>query len=72
MIGPLTVGVSSPRVAEPGTWWLKRIDDSTWEIAPHRFGSESLTPHPIKNAWGYAAAVLLGAPASVSEELERL
>ncbi len=69
-IGSLAVPVSSPRVERIGSWWLRRIDESTWAIAPHRFGVESMRPTPIYEAWGSVAVILTCAPEAVSLELE--
>lgn len=66
----IDVRVSSPERARIGSWYLKRTDESTWEIAPHVFGVERLVPHPIHANLGGAAVVLLDAPETVSLELE--
>ncbi len=69
-IGALRVPVSSPKVERFGSWWLRRIDESTWAIAAHKFGTGRMAPSPIYEAWGFASVILLGAPPDVSLELE--
>ncbi len=69
-IGSMAVPVASPRVERFGSWWLRRIDETTWAIAAHKFGSGSMAPCPVYAAWGSATVILLGAPGVVSLELE--
>ncbi len=69
-IGSLAIPVSSPRIERFGSWWLRRIDENTWQISPHRFGDQSMAPCPIREAWGRDAVMLIGAPESVCLELE--
>ncbi len=69
-IGALQVPISSPLRERFGSWWLRRIDESTWAIAAHKFGTGSMAPCPVYEAWGFATVILLGAPAVVSLELE--
>lgn len=70
-IGALVVPVSSPRLERLGSWWLRRIDGETWEIAPHCFGAESLRPCPVYGPWGAVGVVLTNTPDAVSLELEQ-
>ncbi len=69
-IGSLQVPVSSPHFERFGSWWLRRVDECTWAIAAHKFGTGSMTPCPVYEGWGFASVILLGAPPIVSLELE--
>ncbi len=69
-IGALQVPVSSPQFERFGSWWLRRIDETTWAIAPHKFGTGSMSSCPVYEAWGAVSVILIGTPAVVSLELE--
>jgi hypothetical protein len=67
----LDVRVSTPGRGHYGAFHMKREDETTWVIEPHRFGSLSLAPHPIHDALGTASIRLLDAPQHISDELEK-
>lgn len=66
------VQVATSREPRRGSWKLTRLDESTWEILPSRFGDTRLVPSPIHEALRYSSVVLVATPDDVANEFSLL